>query len=81
MTEKRAAGKHILTGETIYKDVPAPKPVPNWATPDRMQYLVHTDITGSFGNRRIILKKGEWVYLNKDELAIFRQYVSGAGKA
>jgi hypothetical protein len=80
VTQDVITGKHILTGENIVKERPVPKPPKNWSTPDRKQYQVHTSITGSVNNRALKLVKGEWVYLNEDELQIFRMYVSGAGK-
>lgn len=74
-----ASGRNIFTGETLMKQVSVPKTPKDWSE-GRKKFPVHKAITGSLNNRKFDLKVGDDVYLNADELSIFRLYVAGAGK-
>lgn len=77
--KKVVAGRHVITGETTYKDAPVVKAPRDWSE-GRKLFPVHKAITGSLNGRKFDMKVGDEVYLNADELKLFRMYVSGAGK-
>lgn len=72
-------GKDIRDGKPVMKPAPI-KPKAEDFSEGRKLFPVHTSVEGSFNTRKISLKQGEKVYLNEDELAIFRNYVSGSGE-
>lgn len=77
-TKKVTTGTNVITGEPVVKDVAVP--YEKDYSKGRKLFPIHTAVNGSYNGRRINLVKGEEVYLSKEELEIFRNYVSGAGK-
>ena len=74
-TKKVHVGKDIITGEDVHVDVNIVEPN-LYATDDRLEYTVHTDLVGSINGRKLNLVRGDKVNFSALEFKHFKGYVS-----